>query len=116
MSDKIWGGDDDDMPAIPDSKDELAAEAAQTRELVAEDIEALKGELTVERLKDRALDAAERSMESVALRALRRLALAPRALVSWGRRHPAAVAGTAGASLALLLWRARSRRSHGLFS
>lgn len=105
----------DDVLNQPLSKAELAEEAAETRERVAEDIEALKEQLTLERIKDRALDAAERSVESVAVRVLRRVTEVPRALAGWGRRHPAAAVGAAGTGLVLLLWRARSRRSRGLF-
>jgi hypothetical protein len=94
----------------PDATTEqLVANAARSRARVASDVEELARELTLPELKDRALDAAERSVESIAARALRRLLLAPQRLVVGVRQHPiVGVAIAAGA--ALVIWRIAARR------
>lgn len=99
----------DDELMVEVSKAELVASTAQTRRHIAADLEALKSQLTVDKLKDRALDAAERSVEDVALRLVRRVALIPQAVQAFSRQHPRAVAGAVVAVAALALWRARAR-------
>ena len=81
------------------------------RARVAEDVAELKEQLSAENLKDRALDAAERSVESIAARALRRLRQLPRTLAAAGRAHPGKAAGAAAVLLTLGIWRWRARRS-----
>ncbi len=83
---------------------ELVADAAETRERVATDVERLARQLTPKKLEERALDAAEHSLESLAGRALRRLAQSPRRLAAYVREHPAlGIAVVAGASV--IVWR-----------
>jgi hypothetical protein len=87
----------------------LAAEVGATRAKVASDVRALKSQLQPEKLKERAIVAAERSAESVAAQAGRRLAGIPRALGRASREHPLAAAGI-GLGLVVLLWKASTRR------
>lgn len=94
----------------PDPKTrELLSGAATARARVESDIRELARELTPAELKDRALDVAERSLESIAARALRRLAEAPSWLAASARRNPVA-AGVVGVGLVLAVWRVASRR------
>ena len=96
------GPDDDTTRA-------LVSNIEQTRARVASDVKDLAGQLTPAHLKDRALEVAERSAESVAWRAVRRLGRAPRRFVAYVRERPAA--GIAlGAGLALVVWRIAARR------
>jgi hypothetical protein len=89
--------------------EQLVANAASSRARVASDVQELAKELTLPELKDRALDAAERSVESIAARALRRLLVAPRRLALAVRQRPVVgVALAAGATL--LIWRIAARR------
>lgn len=89
----------------------LVSEVALTRARAAADVHRLARELTPERVKDRALDAAERSLESVALRAARRLAQSPRRLVGYVRQHP--FVGTALAvGATAVIWGVARRRRH----
>jgi hypothetical protein len=81
------------------------------RARVAEDVAELKQQLSAENLKDRALDAAERSVESIAGRVLRRLGQLPKTLAAAGRAHPRKTAGAAALLLTLGIWRWRARRS-----
>ncbi len=87
---------------------ELGLGAGRTRRHLASDVRALKSQLSAEALKDRALDAVERSAESVALRALRRLAGAPRVALGYAQEHPAR-ALVIGAGLGLICWAAMKR-------
>ena len=95
----------------PPSGDTLALETGilLTRAHVAADVRALKDQLSPERLKDRAVEAAERSVHNIALHAKRRLAALPRALLRSGREHPLA-ATLLGVGLSLILWKATRRR------
>ena len=94
----------------PDTKTrELVAGAAVARARVESDIRELARELTPAELKDRALDAAERSIESIAARALRRLAQAPRYIADVAREKPV-VAGAVGLGVAVIIWRVARRR------
>ena len=89
--------------------DQLVANAARSRARVASDVAELAKELTLPELKDRALDAAERSVETLAARALRRLLLVPPRLARGVRQHPlVGVALAAGATL--VIWRIAARR------
>jgi hypothetical protein len=88
----------------------LVASAGTARARVAADIRELARELTVDELKERALDAAERSVETIAARALRRLAAAPRGLVRAARLHPVAT-GVVAVGVTAMMWRA-ARRHH----
>jgi len=92
--------------------EKLLAELATTRVRVAADVERLAAQLAPEQLKDRALDVAQHSMQSLAARALHGVPRSPRELVSYFRKHP--VAGAAiFTGAALLVWRigfARTRR------
>jgi hypothetical protein len=81
------------------------------RARVAEDVAELKQQLSPENLKDRALDAAERSVESIAARALKRLREVPRALLAAGRAHPGKAAVAATLLVAFGVWRVRAVRS-----
>ncbi len=93
----------------PDSKTRaLVASAAMARARVAADVRELARELTPAELKERALDAAERSVESIAARALHRLAGVPRWLVSSARENPVA-AGAAALGALLLVWKMARR-------
>jgi hypothetical protein len=92
------------------STGQLLSATAQTRARVASDVEALTAELTPAHLKERALDIAERSAESLAARALRRLVNAPRLLAGLARRHPAATTAL-GVGLGVAVWRWRAGRS-----
>lgn len=99
-------------PRSPDSDtktQQLVAGAAVARARVESDIRELARELTPAELKDRALDAAERSIESIAARALRRLAGAPRWVASIAREKPIA-ASAVGLGVALVVWRVARRR------
>lgn len=96
------------MPAEPTTAG-LEHEIRQTRAKVAADVTALKSQLDFDSLKDRAITAAERSAESIALQAARRLTAVPGALARTGRKHPLA-AGAVGVGLLLVLWRAGARR------
>jgi hypothetical protein len=87
----------------------LAAEVGATRAKVASDVRALKRQLEPEKLKERAIVSAERSAESMALQAGRRLATFPRALGRASRQHPLAAAAI-GFGLVMVLWRASTRR------
>jgi hypothetical protein len=92
-----------------ETTEQLVDNAARSRARVASDVEELAKELTLPELKDRALDAAERSVESIAVRALRRLLQAPRRLALGVRQHPirgALIAAGAG----LVIWRIAARR------
>ncbi len=96
-------------PKAQPSTGELVADIRETRANVAADVEAIKAQLTATGLKARALDAAERSVESLALQVGRKLLQAPMKLARVGRRHPAASL-VVGAGLVLLLWKtSRSR-------
>jgi hypothetical protein len=89
--------------------EQLIANAARSRARVASDVEELAKELTLPELKDRALDAAERSVETLAARALRRLLLVPGHLARGVQQHPlVGVAIAAGATL--VIWRIAARR------
>jgi hypothetical protein len=108
--------DHDNDPSGPNppkpSTAALAAEVGATRAKVASDVRALKRQLEPERLKERAIVAAERSAESLALQAGRRLAGIPRALGRASREHPLAAAAV-GFGLVMLLWKAGAlRRTH----
>lgn len=81
---------------------DLLMKTAATRARVQADVERLSEELTPAQLKERALDAAERSVESLGRRILRRGVL-------YGREHPIAVAAVAGAVVSLLVWRVARR-------
>jgi len=88
---------------------QLVANAAHSRARVANDVEELAKELTLPELKDRALDAAERSVESIAVRALRRLLQASGHLALAVRQRPiAGVLIAAGATI--VIWRIAARR------
>jgi hypothetical protein len=90
---------------------DLVERAAKTRARVAADVARLATELEPTELQDRALDAAERQVERIGFRLLRRLAGAPRWLAATARQHPAAgVAVTVG--VGLLVWRIAARRRH----
>ena len=79
--------------------EELVESAAQTRKQVAADVARLATQLTPARLKDRALDAAEDSLEGLAVRGQRALARVPRRLAAYLLRHPlVGVAFVAGAA------------------
>jgi ElaB/YqjD/DUF883 family membrane-anchored ribosome-binding protein len=100
---------------VSDSSDEklddLVAGAELARARVATDVEQLVEQLAVPQLKARALNAAERSVETLRARLLQRLAETPRSLVQYVRQHPAAgVAIAAGASA--IVWRLVARRRH----
>ncbi len=88
---------------------ELVANAAEARDRVASDVERLAEELTPAHLKTRALDAVERSLESLAARVLQRLAQTPRRLASYVREHPV-VGVTVAAGAAMVVWRFAIRR------
>ena len=88
---------------------ELETGILLTRAHVAADVRALKSQLTPEHLKERALDVAERSMESVVLRAKQRLAELPQALLRTSREHPVA-AGLIALGVVLAVWRAARTR------
>lgn len=92
----------DDRP--DDTTDELVANAARTRRRVATDIERLATQLTPAKIKGRALDAAEHSLEEVALRAVQRLAQAPRQLASYVAKHPAVGAAVA-LGVGVVVWK-----------
>lgn len=92
----------DDKP--DDTTPELVANAARTRRRVATDIERLAAELTPAKIKDRALDAAEHSLEKVAGRALQRLSRGPRQLAAYVAEHP--LVGVAlAAGVGAVVWR-----------
>jgi hypothetical protein len=95
-------------PPVP-STAALAAEVGATRAKVASDVRALKSQLQPEKLKERAIVAAERSAESVALQAGRRIATVPRVLGRASRAHPLAAAAI-GFGFIIVLWRASTRR------
>ena len=76
---------------------------------MASDVEELAKELTLPELKDRALDAAERSVESIAARALSRLLQAPRRLALGLRQRPL-VGVVIAAGLTVVIWRIAARR------
>jgi hypothetical protein len=97
------------MSKEPPSTAELETGILLTRAHVAADVRALKNELSPEHLKERALDVAERSVESLALRAKRRLADLPQTLLRAGRAHPWA-AGLVGLSVVLAVWRTARHR------
>ena len=100
-----------DPPHFPDPETttrQLVAEAAVARARVASDIRELARELTPEELKDRALDAAERGVESIAGRALRRLATAPRWIASAAREKPV-IAGAVAVGAIVLVWQMARR-------
>jgi hypothetical protein len=99
----------DDMLPVLDSTTELQAAAAQTRQRVVEDIEALKRQLTTESIKDRALDVVERSVESFGARLGKRAAAVPGSLLAVAREHPAAAVSVAGLLLTSIVWRAHVR-------
>jgi ElaB/YqjD/DUF883 family membrane-anchored ribosome-binding protein len=83
---------------------ELVASAASTRRRVASDVERLASQLAPAQLKERALDVAEHSLETLATRALQKLRQSPRRIASYARQHPlVGVAVLAGAGL--LVWR-----------
>lgn len=93
------------MTENPDAKTQLLeAQLGQTRARVASDVQALAQQLQPEQLKERALDVAEHSAESLAWRLLGKLAKAPRSVTKYVGKHPAiGVAAVTGA--ALLAWR-----------
>jgi hypothetical protein len=88
----------------------LTTQTAQTRARVARDVAQLTEQLTPEHIKERALSAAEHSVESLAFRFLGRLAQAPRALGKRFREHPVASVSLTATAAALLLWRLAARR------
>ena len=89
--------------------EQLVANAARSRARVASDVEELAKELTLPELKDRALDAAERSVETIAGRALRRLVLVPGRLARVVQQRP--LVGVAiAAGVTLVIWRIAARR------
>jgi hypothetical protein len=96
--------DQDKSPSPDETTRELVAGAARARARVAADVRELARELTPSELKERVLDAAERSVESIAARAVRRLAALPRSLVSSAVRHPVAT-GVLVVSAGALVWR-----------
>ena len=99
-------------PRFPDSDAktrQLVSGTAAARARVESDIRELARELTPSELKDRALDAAERSIESIAARALRRLAGAPQWLANHARQKPM-IAGAVGLGAAVIIWRVARRR------
>lgn len=89
---------------------ELLANVAEARVRVAADVERLATQLAPAQLKERALDVAQDSAQSLAARALRGLVDSPRRLVSYARKHPmtgaAVLAGTA-----LVVWRIAAGRA-----
>lgn len=94
----------DDKP--DDTTQELMANAARTRRRVATDVERLVTQLAPAQLKDRALDAAEHSLERVALRGLRGLSRTPSKLVAYVAKHPG-VGVAIAAGVGVLVWRRR---------
>jgi hypothetical protein len=88
---------------------DLAADAALTRRDVVADVAALKSQLSAGALKDRALDVAERSVESLATRLLRRAGQAPRAALGLAIRHPGRALAIGGGLLACVLLARRAR-------
>lgn len=92
----------DDKP--DDTTQELVANAARTRRRVATDIERLASQLTTAGLKDRALDAAEHSLEALARRALRQLSHTPQRLAAYLRQHPV-VGAAVVAGVGVVVWR-----------
>ena len=88
---------------------DLLMKTAATRARVQADLERLSTELTPAELKERALDAAERSVESLGRRALRRTLLLPSWAARQGRAHPVAAAAVGGAVVGLLAWRIAKR-------
>jgi hypothetical protein len=87
----------------------LVASTAWTRARVASDVERLAEQLQPARIKDRALDAAERSLESVGARLLGRLKQAPRLLATYALEHP--VQGAAVLiGVTAMVWRVAARR------
>lgn len=89
----------------------LVEGAADARARVAEDVEQLAKQLTVPKIKARAVDAAEQSLHSVGAHFSEVLAKVPNSVARYVRQHPAVgialVIGAAG-----LIWRiaARQRR------
>lgn len=87
----------------------LVASAATARARVADDVRELARELAPGELKERVLDAAERSVESIAARALQRLSVLPRWLAIAARQHPI-VTGVVAVSAGALVWRVAHHR------
>lgn len=92
----------DDKP--DDTTQELVANAARTRRRVAADVERLAAQLAPAQLKDRAIEAAEHSLEKLAWRALRRLSRAPSKLAAYVAEHPR-VGVAIAAGVGVLVWR-----------
>jgi ElaB/YqjD/DUF883 family membrane-anchored ribosome-binding protein len=88
---------------------ELVENATETRSRVANDVARLAQQLRPEQLKDRALNAAEHSIESLAARALQRLIFAPRRVLAYVREHPLAGAAIF-AGTGVVVWRFVARR------
>ena len=83
---------------------ELVEDARQTRRYVAEDVQRLATALTPTRLKDRALDHAELSLERWEARTLRALRRAPQRIASYALTHPIVSAATLVGTVAVV-WR-----------
>ncbi len=88
----------------------LVASAGRARARVAADIQELAQELTVDELKDRALNVAERSLEGLAERVLRRVSELPRWLANAARERPLAATAIVGLGAGVFAWRALRRR------
>ena len=89
--------------------EQLLANVARTRAQVAADVARLATQLAPAQLKDRAKDAAQHSLESLAARALLGLIRSPGRLWGYAHRHPrAGVAVLTGA--AVIAWGLASRR------
>jgi hypothetical protein len=91
--------------------EELVESTAATRNQVAADVERLATELTPARLKHRALDAAEHSLDGLAVRGQRVLARVPRRLAAYLLQHPlvgvAVVVGAAAVTWKVTVGRRR---------
>lgn len=83
---------------------ELVEDARQTRRFVAQDVELLAAALKPARLKDRALDHAEHSLERWEARALWALRRVPQRLASYALTHPIVSAATVVGTVAIV-WR-----------
>lgn len=92
------------------STSELMAETAKARTRLADDVAKLATALEPSHLKQRAVIAAERSVESVARRTLRRVASVANQLAASTRRHPFVIASLGVGVVAFVGWRAVSRR------
>jgi hypothetical protein len=90
----------------PDAETELlVTQVAQTRARTESDLRALAVQLRPNQLKERALEVTEQKAEKLAWRTLARVAMSPRAVIRYIRKHPAVGVGAA-LGVALLTWRA----------